>query len=176
MMFDIFLDEVDEIYNIINAPIDNVFKIMAIEKHRKAFNMDNATFSSTYIKLMEKENGKTSGVVYTPEEIANYMIDGLVGKEELISNAFIKILDPACGCGDIIISCYKRLKSVYEDNLEEINKNNGILLKEKDISKHIIDNNLFGFDIDERALKIMAIDLFWISGYYNSDNFKKQIF
>ncbi|QGU95002.1 N-6 DNA methylase [Clostridium bovifaecis] len=175
-MFSFFLEEVNELYNIINAPIDSVFKIMAIEKHRKVLNIDKGTFSSTYIKLMEKEKARTGGIVYTPEEIANYMIDGLIEKENLINNAFIKILDPACGCGDILISCYKKLKNIYENNIEEINKSNNIVLNKEDIPKHIIDNNLFGFDIDERALKILAIDLFSICGYYNSNNFKKTDF
>lgn len=176
MMFNFFLEEVDELYNIINAPIDSVFKIMAIEKHRKILNIDKGTFSNAYIKLMEKEKGRTGGVVYTPEEIASYMVDGLIGKEDLINNAFIKILDPACGCGDILVSCYKKLKNIYENNIDEINKNNSIMLEKEDIPKHIIDNNLFGFDIDEKALKILAIDLFSICGYYNSNNFKKADF
>ncbi|MFU0823649.1 Eco57I restriction-modification methylase domain-containing protein [Clostridium sp.] len=175
-MLELFLKEIDELYNIINAPIDDVFKIMAIEKQKKFFNICNDNFSTMYIKLTEKERGKSEGVVYTPKEIADYMAKEVILKEDLINNPFIKVIDPACGCGDILLACYKRLNYLYEDNLGEINKKNNIALTKENIPKHIIDNNLFGLDIDEKALKILAIDLFSISRHYNSSNFKNSDF
>ncbi|MGY0372520.1 Eco57I restriction-modification methylase domain-containing protein [Clostridium sp. JNZ J1-5] len=169
-MLKIFLDKVDELYNIIDTPIDNAYKIMAIENYKKYFNMNDERFSNTYIKFIEKEKGKENGVVYTPEDIANYMADNILEASEVINNPFIKILDPACGCGDILIACYKKLKSIYESNLEAINKNSSLNIKEQDISKHIVENNLYCCDIDEAALKILTIDLFEISGYMNKNN------
>ncbi|KYH30136.1 Modification methylase PaeR7I [Clostridium thermopalmarium DSM 5974] len=175
-MLELFLKEIDELYNIINAPIDYVFKIMAIEKQKKVFNIWDDNFSTMYIKLIEKERGKAEGVVYTPKEIADYMAREVILKEDLINNPFIKVIDPSCGCGDILLSCYRRLNYLYENNLEEINKRNNIMLTKEDIPKHIIDNNLFGIDIDGKALKILAVDLFSISGHYNSSNFKNLDF
>lgn len=173
-MFKIFLKKVEELYDIINASIDNIYKIVAIEKEGKELGAYDSTFSNTYINLLEEK--KEKGVVYTPKEIADYMVEGLIGKDDIIYNPYIKILDPACGCGDILISCYKKLKSLYEDNLEEINKSNNLHLGKEDIPKHIIDNNIFGFDIDDTALKILAIDLFKESNYYNKNNFHQMDF
>lgn len=175
-MLKTFLEKVDELYTIINLPIQNEYKKIAVEKYKKYPNIGNSTFSSKYIDILHKEKGKNHGVVYTPNEISNYMLDDIVKKEDLIRNAFVKILDPACGCGDILISCYRRLKTFYLENLEEINKSNGINLKTNDIPRHIIDNNLYGFDIDNVALKILCIDLFSLSGYWNITNFSNKDF
>lgn len=175
-MFELFLHKINELYNIINVPIDNMFKTMALGKTRKTLNMDQDTFSFTYIKLKNNEKGKENGVVYTPEEIANYMIDNTIFKEDIIANPFMKILDPACGSGNILVCCYKKLHIIYEENLEDINKYNSINLKISDISKHIIENNIYGFDIDESALKILALDLFEASGCFKESNFNKKDF
>lgn len=34
-MYELFLNKVNELYNIINAPIDRIFKTMAIENYKK---------------------------------------------------------------------------------------------------------------------------------------------
>ncbi|KEH99939.1 DNA methyltransferase [Clostridium botulinum] len=175
-MYDLFLDKLNELYNIINTPIDRIFKTMAIDKYKKVLNIGKEKFSDTYMDLKEKQKIKENGVVYTPKEIANYIVDNVIFKEDIINNPYIKILDPSCGCGDIIIVCYEKLKNIYEENLEFINEVNRINLRKEDISKHIVKNNLYGFDIDEIALKILAIDLFEVSGCFYENNFKKQDF
>ncbi|MCS4523938.1 BREX-1 system adenine-specific DNA-methyltransferase PglX, partial [Clostridium botulinum] len=60
-------------------------------------------------------------------------------------------LDPSCGCGNILIPCL--FKNIFEENLKEINKKTNINLRKQYISKHILDNNLYGFDIDTIAIK-----------------------
>ncbi len=72
------------------------------------------------------------------------MIKNTVSKKDIINNPFIKILDPSCGCGNILIPCFFYLQNIFKENLEEINKNNNINLKEQYINKHILDNNLYG--------------------------------
>ena len=171
-MYELFLNKVNELYNIINAPIDRIFKTMAIENYKKTLNLGKEKFSEIYISLKEKDKKKEKGVVYTPKEIASYMIENVLSKEDVIKNPYIKILDPSCGCGDILIVCYEKLKEIYMENLKSINEVNNIDLNEEDIPKHIIKNNLFGFDIDEVALKILAIDLFQISGYFCDENLR----
>lgn len=171
-MYELFLNKVNELYNIINAPIDRIFKTMAIENYKKTLNLGKEKFSQVYISLKEKDKKKEKGVVYTPKEIASYMIENVLSKEDVIKNPYIKILDPSCGCGDILIVCYEKLKEIYIENLKSINEVNNIDLNEEDIPKHIIKNNLFGFDIDEVALKILAIDLFQISGYFCDENLR----
>ncbi len=169
-MLNNFLEKIYELHNIIDAPIDDVFKIMALKKYKKIFSMDNEMFSDLYIKYLEKHKGKELGIVYTPCEIADYIVKNTIKAEDIIANPYIKILDPSCGCGNILIECFLYLKKVYEINLEELNIKNNLKLSKSQITKHIIDNNLFGFDLDSNALKILAIDLYNITHYINKDN------
>lgn len=119
---------------------------------------------------------KGKGVVYTPKEIVDYIVKNTIKKEDLIKNPFLKIIDPACGCGNMLVPCFKYLYEIYIDNLYEINEKNHLNLNEANIKKHIIHNNMFGFDIDEIALKILQIDLFSISSIINTNNFIKKDF
>jgi len=169
-MYNYFIDKINEIYNIITAPIDDVFKKMAINKYKCDLAIENNRFSSLYIKLINKKTGKLNGIVYTPKPISKYMFSSLIKDEDIINDPFIKILDPSCGCGDIILTCFENIKGIYEKNLEYINEKHGLSIKVDAISKHIIDNNLYCFDIDPIALKILAIDLYVESNYLNENN------
>ncbi|QEA52487.1 BREX-1 system adenine-specific DNA-methyltransferase PglX [Loigolactobacillus coryniformis] len=61
----------------------------------------------------------------------------------------IKIIDPACGSGHILIEAFRML---YEMYLQQ-----GYLPRE--IPRTIIENNLFGLDIDKRSIQITQIVL-----------------
>ena len=172
-MYDDFIEKINELHNIVTSPIDNTYKTMAIQKYKKLLDLNEEKFSDIYIKLMEKN--KENGVVYTPKQIANYMINNTLGSDDVVNDPYLKILDPACGCGEILISCYFILKDVFEKNLEEINRVNSLDLKKDGIPKHIVKYNLYGFDIDEIALKILGIDMFEISGEL-SENLKEVDF
>ncbi|KEH90214.1 hypothetical protein Z964_11400, partial [Clostridium novyi A str. GD211209] len=93
-MYELFLNKVNELYNIINAPIDRIFKTMAIENYKKTLNLGKEKFSEIYISLKEKDKKKEKGVVYTPKEISAYMLENVLSKEDVIKNPYIKILDP----------------------------------------------------------------------------------
>ena len=101
--------------------------------------------------------------MYTPEPITSYMIENTIKAEQIINNPYIRIVDPSCGTGNILICCFKFLKNLYKDNLSFINEKNGLKLNVKSIDDHIIRYNLFGFDIDNIALKILVIDLYDLS-------------
>lgn len=158
-MYEFFVKKVKELYNIILQPINSIYKKIAIIKYKKILNIDyNENFGQFYYNLL-KDN-KERGIVYTPEEIAMYIIKNTVQKEDIISNPYIKIVDPACGCGNIIIPLFKYLYNLYIENLEEINLKNNLCIKENDIKEHIIRNNIYGVDIDNIAIMILYIDLF----------------
>jgi Type I restriction-modification system methyltransferase subunit len=170
-----FVKKVRELYDLIVQPIDNVYKLIAIDNSKTELGIEkNSKFSEEYYKF----NGldKEKGVVYTPEEISLFIIKETLKTQDIINNPNIKVLDPACGCGNLIIPCFEYLKEIFLKNLNLINKKNRINLKEEDIEKHIIENNLYGFDIDEDALIVLLLDLFTISGYINKKNFKKKDF
>lgn len=170
-----FMKRIRELYGLIMQPLDNMFKITAINNYKNILNIKvENKFAEEYFKF----NGlnKEKGIVYTPEEISLFIIKEALKPEDVINNPNIKILDPACGCGNLIIPCFEYLKEIFNENLNLINEKNGINLREQDIAKHIVDNNLYGFDIDEDALRVLSVDLFTISGYINEKNFKNKDF
>ncbi|NFM92618.1 class I SAM-dependent DNA methyltransferase [Clostridium botulinum] len=170
-----FKDNIEKIFYILISPINSIYKYEAINNFKYKLSIGkNENISLKYYELIKGK--KETGVIYTPQEISNYMIENTINKEDVINNPFIKILDPSCGCGNILIPCIFYLKNIFEENLKEINKKNNINLEKQYISKHILDNNLYGFDIDTIAIKILTIDLFCLTGYYNENNFKKKDF
>jgi adenine-specific DNA-methyltransferase len=122
------------------------------------------------------QNKKEKGIIYTTEEIANYIIKNSINEEDIIQNPFLKIADPSCGSGNLIIPCFIYLKELYEYNLELVNQKHSLNLTQEGISKHIIENNIFGFDIDEFALKVLIIDIYSISFNIKIDNFYNKDF
>ena len=169
-MLDELMKIINYAYNIINEPINIIYKLEAINNCKKQLNIGKTeSFGGYYFSLQKHK--KEKGVVYTPESIAKFIIENTVKAEDIIRSPFLKILDPACGCGNIIIPCFKYLRRIYLENLNEINNKNNLYLSEANINLHIINNNLFGIDIDSFALKILNLDLLAESECTNSNNF-----
>jgi len=61
----------------------------------------------------------------------------------------IKLIDPACGSGHILVEAYDVLKAIYEERG----------YRSRDIPKLILENNLFGLDIDDRAAQLAGFAL-----------------
>jgi type II restriction/modification system DNA methylase subunit YeeA len=61
----------------------------------------------------------------------------------------LKILDPACGSGHILVEAYDILKAIYLD----------CGYRQRDIPKLILENNLYGLDIDDRAAQLAGFAL-----------------
>lgn len=161
---------IDDIYDILFEPIDKIYKLVAIENYKQKLNLNTKErFGDYYYKFIQGE--KSTGVIYTPEDIALYIVKNTISAEDIINNPYIKIVDPSCGCGNLIIQCFNYLKRIYRDNLNEICEKNHLVLSEDEIDKHILRNNLFGFDIDNKALKVLVIDLFLTTGYLVNENF-----
>lgn len=165
-----FFEKINELYDIILQPLDMIYKKTAIYNYKIMLKIDEKqSFSQEYCRL--REGDKEKGIIYTPEEISTFILENVISDKEIINNPYLKIVDPACGCGNIIIPCFKYLKKIYLENLESINKMHNMNLTVTNIDKHIIYNNLYGFDIDEDAIKILIIDLFDISYNVYEKNF-----
>jgi methylase of polypeptide subunit release factors len=125
-------------------------------------------------KKDQKKIKKDLGIVYTPQNIADFMVSesfklyfknyfGSKENNEVFSKTHnsekillkvvpnLKILDPACGSGRFLISMAKKLFQFY--------KNLRLNLPDYDIKKSIIEKNIFGIDIDYSAIKISKIRL-----------------
>lgn len=99
---------------------------------------------------------KDRGVFYTPPEVVEVMTEKLLSGLDLAEHPYIRVLDPACGTGLFLIQAFQILKQMFERDYDRIIKKNGELrgrLRRTDIGSFIVENNLWGADIDREALK-----------------------
>ena len=119
--------------------------------------------------------------VYTPAWVVKFLVDNTLGKAYLemypdscikekyqIANVpdhqvrhpkdvrEIRVLDPACGSGNFLIYAFSLLYDLYQDQID----NYGRDYSRRDIPKMIVEYNLYGMDLDERAAQITQIALF----------------
>jgi len=72
----------------------------------------------------------------------------------------IRLLDPACGSGAFLIEAFDQLHATYQksnDRLEELRGHRTLF----DLDKRILENNLYGIDLNEEAIEICRLSL-WI--------------
>ncbi|MFL0251742.1 Eco57I restriction-modification methylase domain-containing protein [Clostridium neuense] len=170
-MLENFKNEIYKLYDVLNSTITLKNKLLKIDDLKKKYSI-NEELSNAYYKYISLSREK--GVVYTPHKIAQYIIQNTISCKDIIENPFIKIIDPACGSGNIILPAFKYLKKIYVENLEEINLKNNLNLDEMNLNYHIVKNNLFGFDIDKTAIKILSIDLFYESSCLTNNFLQKD--
>lgn len=72
---------------------------------------------------------------------------------ESIDPLTLKVLDPACGSGHILIEAYKLLREIYTERG----------FRSRDIPQLILENNLFGLDIDDRAGQLAGFALMMLA-------------
>jgi len=119
--------------------------------------------------IKERDIRKKSGIYYTPTHVVEYIIRKTIGEilngKSLDEISKIKILDPACGSGSFLIKAFDILKEHYEGyNKNEKEKENAVgLIKYTnlipDIEKRIINDNIFGVDLDPQAAEIASVNI-----------------
>lgn len=67
----------------------------------------------------------------------------------------LRVIDPACGSGNFLLYAFMLLYDLYIDQMENFGKN----YNRREIPALIIENNLFGVDLDERAVQLAQIGL-----------------
>ncbi len=161
----------------------------------KMYQIDFAVFSQIYEHYLSLHNKDHTGSFYTPDYIIDYMVKkslfiylhdqtgiskrqlfqldyseswGLLESDQIknvlhaIEN--IKVIDIACGTGLFLIQYFKKIY-FYKKNLY------GLLdedIKPFDIKKSIIENNLFGIDIQKEPVAIAKLVL--LSLAYDQNN------
>ncbi|MFO0793475.1 MAG: DNA methyltransferase, partial [Candidatus Brocadiaceae bacterium] len=88
---------------------------------------------------------KLLGTHYTPDSVVDYIVNRTlqpyVESPELLST--IKILDPACGSGLFLLKAYDVLADHWKKTFGRFTQKDAL---------HIIENSLFGIDIDEQSV------------------------
>ena len=143
---------------------------------------------------VKKEDIPAATQLFTPRWIVEYMVQNTLGKlwlqnrpksnlrkhmQYFIESASlevedylkvnspeeIKFLDPASGSGHILVYAFDLLTKIYEE--EGYNTS--------EIPQLIIENNLYGFEIDERAAQLSGLALMMKAREFNRRVFHKEL-
>jgi len=109
--------------------------------------------------LVENSLGKLYLEMYPDSEIKNqYKIANPPQKQERKLKPLheIKLIDPASGSGNFLLYAFDFFYALYLDQIE----NYGADYEEEDIPKWIIENNLHGIDLDDRAIQLAQLGLY----------------
>ena len=142
-------------------------------------------------KKVSKENIPAATQLFTPDWIVKYLVENSLGKywiqhngdpnigenwkfllkdniqkeNEKIDVTEIKILDPCCGSGHILVYVFEVLYKIYESMGYE----------KSEIPEMIIKNNIYGIDIDGRAVQLSILSLILKAREYDKYIFRKPI-
>jgi hypothetical protein len=143
---------------------------------------------------VKKEDIPAATQLFTPRWIVEYMVQNTVGKlwlqnkpnsklrehmpyfiesNSVTNEDYLKLnsveeltlLDQACGSGHILVYGFDLFYKIYEE--EGYNTN--------EIPELIINNNLYGFEIDERASQLAGMALMMKARSYNRRFFRKEV-
>ncbi len=107
--------------------------------------------SNIYEILLGREARAKDNAFYTP----NYLVEYILDKTTL---GFLKehnkytILDPACGSGVFLVDSYRRM---VEQNL-----NGQMYCDDDDLLKSLLNDNIYGIDINEEAIDVTIFSLY----------------
>jgi len=119
--------------------------------------------------------------VYTPRWVVKFLVDNSLGKlylemfpDSTIKNNYkianapttqtrerkpltqIRLIDPATGSGNFLLYAFDLFYDLYLDQIE----NYGASYDENKIAKLIIEHNLHGVDLDDRAIQLAQLGLY----------------
>lgn len=174
-----FLELIKILKKIISLPVINIellgylyeyFQQYQLEKN----NSDNSNALQLKLNLNELKYKyiiihsdlakKKQGSFFTPPYLIDKLITaGLTEKLNQITSLSdllsFKVLDPACGAGNILLQVFYEL---YEKALQNFNQS----INPEGLKKLILKNCIFGADIDDFACEITKLILFLASGKF----------
>jgi hypothetical protein len=143
---------------------------------------------------VSKEDIPAATQLFTPRWIVEYMVQNTLGKLwlqnhpesglkehmpyyiesasaqtddylKINSPEEIKLVDPACGSGHILVYAFDLLSKIYEEQG----------YNQSEIPALIIEKNLYGLEIDERAAQLSSMALMMKAREYNRRVFRRAI-
>lgn len=134
--------------------VNHESKQVAAILEKSGFLADIETIIELFETLLEDDNKAENGIVFTPQYIADYIAKSVFeGLEKYDSN--LAILDPGCGCGIFLVSATEYLRKKFALNVDTI-----------------IENHIFGMDIDKNNVHRCELVLKLVSAKYGG-NFSK---
>jgi len=116
---------------------------------RYSFDAIPLEFISSIYEVFVGRN--SSGVYYTPGFVVDFMLDAVLPWDS--ADWDLRILDPACGSGVFLVKAFQRL--VHRWRLaNDGNEPPAPLLRQ------LLENNLFGVDIDPHAVRVASFSLY----------------
>ena len=103
--------------------------------------------SHVYEAFLKGSAKKGKGIYYTPPFLVNFMLRQSFS-EKVKQNPKAKILDPAVGSAAFLVEAFKMIQTAYGKGLDFNTK------------KKILEEQLFGIDVDQNALQIAAFSLY----------------
>jgi len=104
---------------------------------------------------------KEQGIYYTPTYVVDYIVKNTVGQilKERLNIKNLKILDPACGSGSFLIKAFDYLYNEVKDKQDNQRKLNLDKHGFYSFKTEILKNNLYGVDLDNKAVEITKLNL-----------------
>lgn len=118
-----------------------------LKSNRRFLETNDFNPGNLYEQLLTSKEKKSLGQVYTPLEIIIQMLEK--------SLSFIKIdkhsrfLDPSCGGGYFLTEMFRQIKSLNIDGVDD---------------KYILENMIYGIDIDDFAIFLAKTGMLFASG------------
>jgi hypothetical protein len=103
--------------------------------------------SHVYEAFLKGEEKKGKGIYYTPSFVVNFMLSHTL-REKLIEKQDVTVFDPAVGSGAFLVESFRMIINSYDGEIDYTKK------------KEILQNQLFGIDIDPNALQIATFSLY----------------
>lgn len=115
------------------------------------FLVDN-TLVKQYLEMYPSSPLREKYLVANAPEPSPFPVAGVTAKkmEEM------RLIDPACGSGNFLLYACGVFYDLYQDQVE----NFGADYSRRDIPKLILENNLYGVDLDERAAQLTQLSLY----------------
>lgn len=115
------------------------------------FLVDN-TLVKQYLEMYPSSPLREKYLVANAPEPSPFPVAGIAAKKV----EDIRLIDPACGSGNFLLYACGVFYDLYQDQVE----NFGADYSRRDIPKLILENNLYGVDLDERAAQLTQLSLY----------------
>lgn len=187
---DNLLNDTGFITKIINeVPEENFNEVEIIGWLYQYYIFDLKDIYKEKYKKYDKDSLPVMTQIFTTDSIVKYMVENAIGTKlyennidirtdcsyYMINKEFedtnkknieeIKFIDPCCGSGHILVYAFDVFYKVYQQ----------LGYNKKDIPSLIIKNNIYGIDIDERAVQLATLAILLKAREYDKELFNKRI-